>query len=267
MYHAFFARCKFYESAKFLDAYYRTGKDLSSFEVCSDNADHIHGFCHFFFVCTANGNGTVIVDIDLYTCLLNNGVDNFALLSHYVADLLRINADLDDLRSIFVYGRSGFCNRFRHDFVHDIKSCFSCSGNSFFNDGTCQTMDLDIHLDSSDPFFRAGHLKVHISEEVLQTLDVCQYNVIVIGLSSYQTAGDARYHALNGHTRCHQGHGRCTDTCLGCGSVGFKGFGNRTDSIWEFCFAGKYRHQCTLCQCSVTDLTASRSSGRLCFTN
>ena len=48
-------------------------------------------------------------------------------------------------------------------------------------------MDLNIHLDSSDTLFSTAYLKVHIAEEVFQTLDIGQNDVIVISLTCYQT--------------------------------------------------------------------------------
>ena len=47
-------------------------------------------------------------------------------------------------------------------------------------------MDLNIHLDRGNTFGSTGYLKVHISEEVFQSLDIGQQNEIVIGLAGYQ---------------------------------------------------------------------------------
>ena len=59
-------------------------------------------------------------------------------------------------------------------------------------------MNLDIHLDGGDTLMRTGYLEVHISEEVLEALDICQDNVIVIGIPGHQTAGNTCHHTLSG---------------------------------------------------------------------
>src|SRR5699024_7907771 len=134
----------------------------------------------------------------------------------------------------------------------DVKSCLSCTGNRFLDDRSCQSVDLDIHLDCCDTFMCTCHLEIHVSEEVFQTLDICQYDVIVVCLSCYKSAGDTCYCALDRHTGCHQGHAGCADTCLRCGSVGLECLGYRTDCVREFFLRRKYRYEGTLSQCSMS---------------
>mgnify|MGYP007016850406 CR=1 FL=1 len=64
-------------------------------------------------------------------------------------------------------------------------------------------MNLDIHLDSCDTLVCTGYLKVHISEEVLETLDICQNNVIVIGIPGHKTAGNTCHHSLERYSGSH----------------------------------------------------------------
>ena len=54
-------------------------------------------------------------------------------------------------------------------------------------------MDLDIHLDRCDTIMCTCHLEIHIAEEILQTLDIGQNDIIIIGLAGYQTTGDTCY--------------------------------------------------------------------------
>ena len=44
----------------------------------------------------------------------------------------------------------------------------------------------------------AAYLEVHIAEEVFQTLDIGQNDVIIIGVACYQTAGNTSYRSLIG---------------------------------------------------------------------
>ena len=112
----------------------------------------------------------------------------------------------------------------------------------------------------------SGYLEVHISEEVFKSLDICQNDIVIICFACYQTAGNTSYRFLDWYTCCHQRHSRCTDTCLRCRTVGFKCLRYSTDRIWEFLFAWKYRNQCSLSKCTMSDFTTSRSSGWFCLT-
>ena len=112
-----------------------------------------------------------------------------------------------------------------------------------------------------------GHLKVHITKEVLKALDICQNNIIVICLTGYKSGGNTSHLFLDRNTGRHQRHGGRTDTGLGCGTIGFKCFRNSTNRIREFLYAWKYRNQSFFGQCAMADLAASRSSGRFCFSD
>ena len=127
-------------------------------------------------------------------------------------------------------------------------------------------MDLDIHLDSGDTLVSTSHLKVHIAKEVFQTLDISQYDVIIIGLTGYQTTGDTGNGTLDGNTGSHQRQGRSTNGSLGSGTVTLHGLRYGTDSIRELFLGRQYRYQSLLSQSTVTDLTTSGTSGGLGLT-
>ena len=122
-------------------------------------------------------------------------------------------------------------------------------------------MDLDIHLDCSDSVVGTSYLKVHVAEEVFETLDIGQYQIIIIGLACYQTAGDTCNRFFDRYTGSHQRHGGCTDTCLRSRTVGLESLGYGTDCVRELLLGRKHRNKGTFCQSSMADLTASRSAG------
>ena len=90
-----------------------------------------------------------------------------------------------------------------HHFLQNVHSGLSCSGNGLLDNGACKAVDLNIHLDGCDTVLCTAYLKVHIAEEVLQTLDIGENDIIIIGLACYQTAGNTRYHLLNRYACCH----------------------------------------------------------------
>ena len=57
-------------------------------------------------------------------------------------------------------------------------------------------MDLDIHLDCCDTFVCTGYLKVHISEEILKTLDIRKNKVIIICVTGNKTTGNTCNHCF-----------------------------------------------------------------------
>ena len=111
-----------------------------------------------------------------------------------------------------------------------LAALFQCFGHNIIG----QAVHLNIHLDSRDTVSRTSYLEVHVAEEVFQTLDIGQNNIIIIGLAGYQTTGDTCYRFFDRYTCCHQRHGRCTDTCLRSRSVGFGCLRYGTDRIREF---------------------------------
>ena len=128
-------------------------------------------------------------------------------------------------------------------------------------------MNLDIHLNCSNTIFCTGNLKVHITKEVFQSLNICKYNIIIIGITSNQSTWDTCNHFLNRNTCSHKCHTRCTCRCHRCRSIRLKCLRYSADCIWEFLCRRKYRNQCTLCQCSMSNFTTSWSTWRLCFSN
>jgi len=234
MNHTFFTRSKLNECTEFFDAYNSTFKNLSCFEICCDRLDHFLCFIHTVLVNTADRYCSFICNVNLYTCTLDDRVDGLSSLTYYITDLLRIDLDLNDLRCIFVYMITRLCDTFFHNLCEDVLSCFFCSADCFFYNLSCQAMDLDIHLNCSDTVMCTCNLKVHISEEVFQALDICQNDVIIICSTCYQTTGNTCNRFTDRYTCCHKRHSRCTDTCLRSRTVRFECLRYCTDCVREF---------------------------------
>ena len=81
-------------------------------------------------------------------------------------------------------------------------------------------MNLHIHLDGCDTLACARNLKVHIAEEVLNALNICDFDEIIIVFACYQTYGNTCNRAFDGNTCRHQGQCRAADGCLRGRTVG-----------------------------------------------
>ena len=127
-------------------------------------------------------------------------------------------------------------------------------------------MNLDIHLDSGNTVSRSRYLKVHIAEEILKTLYIGKYQILIIALSGNQTAGNSRNRLSDRYTGRHQGHAGCTGGSHGSGTVRLHGLGNGTNRIGELFYRRKHRNQSLLSKSTVSDFSSSRPSGSLCFT-
>ena len=174
----------------------------------------LRSFFHCCFFCTTNGNGTFIINVNLHTCLFDDCVNRFSALSYNIADLLRIDLHLNDLRCKFTDFCSWLRNCLIHDFVNDIGSGFLCRRNCLFNDRSCKSVNLNIHLNSCNTFMCTGYFKVHISEEVFQSLDIGKNKIVIVCISSYKTCGNTGYCSFDRYSGCHKRHTGCAYACL-----------------------------------------------------
>ena len=77
------------------------------------------------------------------------------------------------------------------------------SMNRLSNNVSRKTMNLDIHLDRSDAGVCTGYLEVHVAEEILETLDIREYDVVIIRVARYEAAANAGNRLLDRHTGSH----------------------------------------------------------------
>ena len=65
---------------------------------------------------------------------------------------------------------------------------FPGPGNGLLDDGPCQSVNLNVHLDGSDAIPGSANLKIHIAEEIFQALDVGKHQIIIIRIPGHKTA-------------------------------------------------------------------------------
>ena len=167
MNHTVLVRSQLHKSAEIHNADNRSCQNLSRLNLCDNTLNNSNRLVDHSLVCTADGNTSIVADINFHACLLNDLVDHLALFSYHIANLLRVDSNLLNLRRKLAYFFSRLCNHRLHDFIQNIKSGLSRLGNRFLDDRSRQSVNLNIHLDRSNSLVGSAYLKVHVAEEIL----------------------------------------------------------------------------------------------------
>ena len=95
--------------------------------------------------------------------------------------------------------------------IEDMHSALTSLLKSLLEYFVAQAVDLDIHLRSSDTFFCACHLEVHIAEMILIAEDIGKdsvFHIVSVGDKSHCYAG---YGTLHLHAGIKQGERAAAD--------------------------------------------------------
>jgi len=148
-----------HEGAIVFDAGNFAFEDFADLGFANDVIDRGLGLFNHLFLHVVEGDGSVVLDVDLDVVALGNDViDDFAAGADHVADLIRIDVEGHHLRSVFADLFAGFRDSFGHDFADFGASLVRLSkgfGENFAGD----TMDLDVHLKGGDAVLGSRALK------------------------------------------------------------------------------------------------------------
>ena len=203
MHHSLLAGSELYESAELLDGYHSSLIELSLLIVGSYHLHHLYRLVHILLIGTADGYCAVIGDIDLHSGTGNDLIYGLSSLTYHISDLLGVNGYLYDLGSILAYLLPGLGDRRSHDLIHDVVPGLVALPYGLLHYRSCKSVDLDIHLDGRDALMGTCHLEVHITEEILQSLDIRQHDEVIIRVSGHKAAGYACHLLLYRHARSH----------------------------------------------------------------
>ena len=202
----------------------------------------------------------LFLDVDLTIALRLDLLNDLAGLADDLGNLVRSDRGGEHLRSIGAELGTRLCDCLEHDLVEDVVAGFMCFLQRFLDHLGGQTADLQIHLDGGDAVVGTGNLEVHVAEEVLKTLDIDHgHPALAFG---DQTAGDTGDRSLDRNARVHEGEGGAADRTLRGRTVRGYDLGHESEGIGELFHRGDDRQQRAFCECAVTDLTTTRSSGR-----
>ncbi len=150
---------------------------------------------------------TVVVNCNDSTCLLLDGVDDFALRPNHFTDLVQRNGDRHDLRCTFG-NRLAWCSDCRCHHIENLESCIfgllqGCCQHVAWN-----AIDLGVQLQRCHCICSAGHFEVHVAECILCTENVGESGVFATFID--ETHRNARNRSHDWHACVHQGQARST---------------------------------------------------------
>ena len=176
--------------------------------------NHLHaalGFGHGATILGTNchgANDTVVVHGNVGTRLLLEGVDDLALRSNDLTNLVDRNLNRDDLRRHGGHFLAR-CGNGLGDHVQNLQTSVLRLAQGLSENFGRKTVDLGVELQCRHGVSGSSDLEVHVTKGVFGTEDVSQRHVLAVVVD--QTHRDAGNGSLNRHTGSHQRQSRATD--------------------------------------------------------
>ena len=149
-----------------------------------------------------DGDGAVVLDVDLGAGFLGDRLDDRAALADHFADLVRMDLHRQQARRVLATSRHA-----ARDSALAIsprmcrRPCLACASAIFMISSVMPSILMSI-CSAEMPFCGTGHLEVHVAEVVFVTEDVGQHDEVVAFLDqAHRDAGDRR---LDRHAGVHQ---------------------------------------------------------------
>ena len=139
-------------------------------------------------------------------------------------------------------------------------SSLVCLFNSLTKNFFAYTLNLNIHLDSGNAFCSTRYLKVHIAEEVFQSLYIGKNGNLAAVNVFDKSHRNARHGSLDGNARIHKRKRRTANRALRRRTVGRKNFGYESYRVREFVFGRNYGFKSPFRQSAVTDFASAGAS-------
>ena len=197
----------------------------------------------------------VVVNGDVGAGLLLHRIDDLALRSDHLTDLVHRDLEADDLRCSLV----DFRPRRGNGCVHDIENLQP----GFFRLLKRRTehiggnpVDLGVELQRGDELTRARNFEVHVAESVFRSENIGKRCVLTFGKD--QTHRDTGHGRLDRNTCVHQRHRCRADGTHRCGAVRRKDFADQSDGVGKLFLAWDNGKKRSLGQLAMSDLATLR---------
>src|SRR3989442_9781552 len=172
------AREDFDKGPEIYDPAHRAHIGLSDFGFRSEAANTIDGGFGSRAISGSDGNGAVVLDVNLRASFLDEGTNHLAAWSDDVANLIRIDFDLDNSWCIGRNTGSRGLQRLSH-YIQNIQPPFLRLLKSFGHYLGVDTGDLNVHLQGGDSIARACNFEIHVAVMILCAGNVAKNRVLV----------------------------------------------------------------------------------------
>ena len=220
-------------------ASHRAAEHLSLAHPAGETLDDALRFLGGGAIVAGDRHDAAIFDVDLGVGALGDALDRAASGADHGADQLGVDPEAEQARCVGRKGVAGLVDGLKH-LLEDVKSGRAGLVDRLGHGLDRQAGDLHVHLQGGDALFGAGHLEVHIAEEVLDALDVGEDAHLLTLLD--QAHGGAAHRGLEGHTSIHQGQGAAAHRTHRGGTVGAEALRHHPQHVGEALLAGQHRH-------------------------
>ena len=260
--HALLARQDLNEGTDRDDAGDGTAEHLSLADAAGKAFNDALGLLGGGAIVAGDRDDAAIFDVDLGVGALRDALDRAAAGADHGADQLRINAEAEQARGVGRHGVAGLVDRLEH-LLEDMQPGGAGLLDGFGNRFDVEARDLHVHLQGGDALLGAGHLEVHIAEEILDALNVGKDAHLVALLD--QAHRRAAHRSLEGHTGIHQGQGAAAHRTHRGGAVGAEALRHHAQHVGEGLLVGQHGHNRPLSQGAVANFAAAGGAHRLGF--
>ena len=254
------ARRNLDERAELLDARHLAVVHVADQDLGAQRLDAALGLFGPGRLAVGDGDGAVVVHVELRARLFLNGPDHLAARPDEQADLVRRNLRLQQPRGALgdrlPRGAEGREHRLQNLAAGDPGLL---QGGP--QDVVRDAFELDVELDAGDAVLRPGDLEVHVAVVVLVALNVGQERVAVA--LHDQADRDAGDRLLDRHAGVHQRQGAAADGRHRTRAVRLQDLGDEADRVRELGRRRQHGFERPLGQHAVADLAAAGGAQRL----
>src|SRR6478609_8088462 len=234
-------------------AHFRLGR-----EAFDDGQRALDGFG----VRARNRHRAVVFDVHRAARLVDDAFDRLAARADDDADLVRLDLDRRDARSMTIDLGAGRRQRVEHA-AQDVNAAFACLLQRLLHHVAAEAGDLDVHLDGGDALLGAGGLVVHDTEVIFVTQDVAQDGEP--GALCDQTHGDTGHRATQRNTAVHQAERSAAHRGHRARAVRLEDLADDADRVRELVVRRDQALHGAFGERAVTHFTTTRTTHRLGF--
>src|SRR5216684_8599463 len=251
------------EGAEGHDADHLAPVVLPHLDLAGQVADQLLGFGGGLAVDRADHDPAIVHDVDAGDArLFDDLADHLPSGADHFADLVGMDLHRDHPGRVLRHRGPRRAQRRIH-LVHDEKAAFLGLLNRAGHGVDADALDLHVHLHGGDTLAGAGHFEVHVTQGILNALDIAQNRDLAI--TGDQAHRDPGHLSFGRYAGVHHRQAGAAYARHRCRTVGREDLGDEPDGVGEFLFGRHYRQQRPLDERTMADLTPPGRAERPCL--